>query len=95
VVQGHEAVDARLRVFCMIPDEHNPARSYAGLSVRDRPELLAFDARLAGVPPALLEALWEAIDLLRVDVTPEADLQTEPRRSTTTSRPTQARTRPQ
>jgi hypothetical protein len=27
-------------------------------------KLLAFDARLAGVPPALLEALWEAIDRL-------------------------------
>jgi hypothetical protein len=25
---------------------------------------VSFDARLAGVPPALLEALWEAIDLL-------------------------------
>jgi hypothetical protein len=26
--------------------------------------VLAFDARLAGAPPALLEALWEAIDRL-------------------------------
>jgi hypothetical protein len=32
--------------------------------VRDRLELLAFEARLAGVPPILLEALWEAIDRL-------------------------------
>jgi hypothetical protein len=31
---------------------------------RDRLELLAFDARLAGVPPGLVEALWEAIDLV-------------------------------
>jgi hypothetical protein len=31
--------------------------------LRDRQlDLLAFDARLADVPPALLEALWEAID---------------------------------
>ena len=36
--------------------------AYSGWSLRDRLELLAFDARLAGVPPALLEALWEAID---------------------------------
>jgi hypothetical protein len=27
--------------------------------------LLAFDARLAGVPPALLEEFWEAIDGLQ------------------------------
>jgi hypothetical protein len=33
-------------------------------TLRDRLELLAFDARLAGVPQALLEALWEAIDAL-------------------------------
>jgi hypothetical protein len=31
-------------------------------TLRDRLELLAFDARLAGVPQTLLEALWEAID---------------------------------
>ena len=37
---------------------------YSGWPLRDRLELLAFDARLAGVPPTLLEALWEAIDLL-------------------------------
>ena len=35
---------------------------YRGWPLRQRLELLAFDARLAGVPPALLEALWEAID---------------------------------
>jgi hypothetical protein len=39
-----------------------PEEDYRGWSLRDRLELLAFDARLAGVPPALLEALWEAID---------------------------------
>jgi len=33
--------------------------------LRDRLlDLLAFDARLADMPPALLEALWEAIDRL-------------------------------
>lgn len=35
---------------------------YRGWPLRQRPELLAFDARLAGVPPALLEAVWEVID---------------------------------
>jgi hypothetical protein len=35
-------------------DEH-----YRGWLLRDRLEFLGFDARLAGVPPALLEALWE------------------------------------
>jgi hypothetical protein len=39
---------------------------YTGWPLRDRLELLAFDARLAWVPPALLEALWEAIDGLGV-----------------------------
>jgi hypothetical protein len=29
-----------------------------------RLELLAFDARLAGAPPELLDALWEVIDSL-------------------------------
>jgi hypothetical protein len=38
---------------CMV-DEH-----YRGWLLRDRLEFLGFDARLAGVPPALLEALWE------------------------------------
>ena len=37
---------------------------YSGWPLRGRLELLAFDARLAGVPQALLEALWEAIDQL-------------------------------
>ena len=37
---------------------------YRGWPLRQRLELLAFDAQLAGVPPVLLEALWEAIDLL-------------------------------
>ena len=36
-----------------------PGEDYCGWPLRDRLELLAFDARLAGVPP-LLEALWEA-----------------------------------
>jgi len=35
-----------------------PGKDYSGWPLRDRLELLAFDARLAGVPPALLEALW-------------------------------------
>ncbi len=37
---------------------------YRGWPLAQRVELLAFDARLAEVPPALLEALWEAIDRL-------------------------------
>jgi hypothetical protein len=41
-----------------------PPDPYAKLSLGDRLEFLAFDARLAGVPPALLEALWEAIESL-------------------------------
>ena len=36
--------------------------NYRVWPLRQRLELLAFDARLAGVPKALLEALWEAID---------------------------------
>jgi hypothetical protein len=47
-----------------VPGEE-PAEDYSGCSLRDRLELLAFDARLAGVPRALLVALWEAIDRLR------------------------------
>jgi hypothetical protein len=35
---------------------------YRGWPLRQRLELLAFDARLAGVPQALLKALWEAMD---------------------------------
>jgi hypothetical protein len=37
---------------------------YRGWPIRQRLELLAFGARLGGVPQALLEALWEAIVLL-------------------------------
>jgi hypothetical protein len=37
---------------------------YRGWPLRQRLELLAFDARLAGVPQALLASLWEAIDHL-------------------------------
>jgi hypothetical protein len=40
-----------------------PDEDYRGWHLRDKLELLAFDARLAGVPPALLEALWEAMDV--------------------------------
>jgi hypothetical protein len=39
-----------------------PAGDYSGWPLRNRLELLAFDARLAGVPQELLEALWEVID---------------------------------
>jgi hypothetical protein len=37
---------------------------YSAWPRRDRLELLAFDARLAGVPQALLEALWQVIESL-------------------------------
>jgi len=37
---------------------------YCGWPLRQRLELLAFDARLAAVPQELLEALWEAINNL-------------------------------
>jgi hypothetical protein len=37
---------------------------YSTWPLRDRLELLVFDARLAGVPPTILAALWEAIDVL-------------------------------
>jgi hypothetical protein len=37
---------------------------YSGWSLRDRLELLAFDARLAGAPQVLIAALWEALNLL-------------------------------
>jgi hypothetical protein len=40
-------------------------QDYRGWTLRQRLELLAFDARLAGVPQALLEALWEVIDGLQ------------------------------
>ena len=48
----------------MIPDALTAARSYAALSVRDRLELLAFEARLAGFPESLIQAAWEAVDAL-------------------------------
>jgi len=38
---------------------------YHGWQLRQRLELLAFDARLAGVPQVLLKALWKAIDQTR------------------------------
>jgi hypothetical protein len=34
---------------------------YVHLSFRDRLELLAFEARLAGFPESLIQALWQAI----------------------------------
>jgi hypothetical protein len=40
---------------------------YRGWPLRQRLELLAFDARLAGVPQVLLEALWEMIDRIAQD----------------------------
>ena len=42
----------------------NLEEDYRGWPLSQRLEVLAFDARLAGVPAALLEALWEAIDQL-------------------------------
>jgi hypothetical protein len=35
---------------------------YARLSLRDRLELLAFEARLAGLPESLIQAVWEVIE---------------------------------
>jgi hypothetical protein len=37
---------------------------YRGWPLAQRLELFAFDARLAEVPPALVEAVWEIIDEL-------------------------------
>jgi hypothetical protein len=45
-------------------DGDKQGEDYRGWPLRQRLELLAFDARLAGVPPQLLEALWKAIDRL-------------------------------
>jgi hypothetical protein len=42
----------------------DPGEDYRGWPLRQRLELLAFDAKLAVVPQALLEALWQAIDAL-------------------------------
>lgn len=44
----------------------SPARGadYRDWLLRQRLKLLAFDARLAGVPLALLNVLWKAIDRL-------------------------------
>jgi hypothetical protein len=46
---------------------------YIGWPLQDRLELLAFDARLTGPPPGLLEALWEAIDRGKVQATQALD----------------------
>jgi hypothetical protein len=35
---------------------------YVTLTHRDRLELLAFEARLAGLPESLIQALWEAVE---------------------------------
>lgn len=43
---------------------HRRGRTAGSWPLRQRLELVAFDARLAGVPPALLEALWEVLDRL-------------------------------
>jgi hypothetical protein len=47
--------------------EGREVEDYSGWPLPAKLELLAFDARLAGVPPALLSALWEAIDPLPGD----------------------------
>ena len=44
--------------------ERREVEDYSGWPLPAKLELLAFDARLAGAPQALLEALWEAIDTL-------------------------------
>jgi hypothetical protein len=51
--------------MCLVPAEEGPEEAYCGWTLHDRLELLAFDARLADVPAALIAALWEAIDPLR------------------------------
>jgi hypothetical protein len=45
---------------------------YRGWPLRDRLKLLAFDGRLAGVPQALMEAIWEAIDRLSGALWPQS-----------------------
>jgi hypothetical protein len=49
----------------------NPGEDYSGWPLRQRLELLAFDARLPGVPQAPLEALREALDQLPTGCKPE------------------------
>jgi len=44
--------------------EDQREEDYSGWPLRQRFELLAFYARLTGMPPTLLGALWEAIDHL-------------------------------
>lgn len=43
-----------------------PLDPFAGLSLRDRLKLLAFEARLAGLPESVIQAGWEALDGLDV-----------------------------
>ena len=45
-------------------DAPDQGEDYRGWALPQRLELLAFDARLAGVPQALLQALWGVIDRL-------------------------------
>ncbi|MGH7498687.1 MAG: hypothetical protein ACREL3_07540 [Gemmatimonadales bacterium] len=40
---------------------HEKKDPYAGLSLPDRLELLAFEAELAGFPRSLIQGLWQAI----------------------------------
>jgi hypothetical protein len=54
----------RFRAIRRVERDQNRTEDFPGWTLRQKLELLAFDARLAGVPPALLEALWEAIDQL-------------------------------
>jgi hypothetical protein len=56
--------------MCLVPAEEGPEEAYCGWTLHDRLELLAFDAQLAGVPQALLEAFWEAIDGLPDGIQP-------------------------
>jgi hypothetical protein len=39
----------------------NEPDPYASLSLRDRLQMLAFEAQLAQLPPSLVSALWEVI----------------------------------
>ena len=41
-----------------------PPDPYAHLSLRDRLEVLVFEARFAGLPESLISATWEAANLL-------------------------------
>jgi hypothetical protein len=64
----------------------NSDMHYRGWPLRDRLELLAFDARLDGVPPALLKALWEPIQSPRRDASAVQRLTAIPAGSSSTAR---------